>query len=188
MGLAAGLIGGGAAGMVLSSAAPSGAAPAAVVSEPSGSGSEADPTSGDPASRERHGERLAEVLAPLVEDGTIDQSQADAVIGALLDAAPQRPPLVRRAERRGLLVAAEAIGVQPRELAEALRAGSTIAEVAEDHGVAAQSVIDAMVAEASEHLERAVADGRLSEEQAARRLEELTERITERVNEGRGGD
>lgn len=191
VGLTAGLIGGGAAGMLLSASPLSGAAPATVASESSGPRAEGEPgegesAEGESAARERHAERLAEVLAPLVQDGTIDQAQADAVIQALVDAAPQRPRAAHHAERRGLMTAAEAIGIEPRELADALRGGSTIAQVAQDHGVEVQTVIDAMVADASERLDRAVANGRLSEEEAAQRLAELTERITERVNEGRG--
>jgi hypothetical protein len=52
----------------------------------------------------------------------------------------------------GLDVAADAIGIEIRDLCDALRAGQTIAEVATAHGVDVQTVIDAMVADATEHI------------------------------------
>lgn len=181
-GLAAGLIGGGAAGILLTDSPLSGAESVSVT--------EADDSTDDAAEHApRLEEHIGEVLAPLVDDGTINQEQADAVKAALLEAAPERPRGPRGKAWVALKSAAEVIGVEPRELADALRDGSTIAEVAAEHGVEVQSVIDAMVAEATERLNEAVADGRITEEQAARRLEGLTERVTDRVNNGfpRGG-
>lgn len=52
----------------------------------------------------------------------------------------------------GLATAAEAIGVEPAELVEAVRGGQTVAEVAEANGVDPQAVIDALVAEATERI------------------------------------
>jgi hypothetical protein len=61
--------------------------------------------------------------------------------------------------RRGhelLTAAAGAIGISEDELRTALEEGRSIAQVAEDNGVDVQTVIDAMVAEATEHLEDAI--------------------------------
>lgn len=181
-GLAAGLIGGGAAGLLLTDSPLSGAE--------SASATDADESTDDAAEHApRLEEHIGEVLAPLVDDGTINQEQADAVKAALVEAAPERPRGPRGKAWVALKSAAEVIGVEPRELADALRDGSTIAEVAAEHGVEVQTVIDAMVAEATERLNEAVADGRITEEQASRRLEGLTERVTDHVNNGfpRGG-
>lgn len=181
-GLAAGLLGGGAAGLLLTDSPLSGAESVSVT--------ETDESADDTPEHERPlADHLSEVLAPLVDNGTINQEQADAVKAALLEAAPERPRGPRGKGWFGLKTAAEAIGVEPRDLAAALRDGSTIAEVAAEHGVDVQTVIDAMVAEATERLNEAVADGRITEEQASRRLEGLTARITDHVNNGfpRGG-
>ncbi|MCZ7630750.1 MAG: hypothetical protein M5U19_17705, partial [Microthrixaceae bacterium] len=94
------------------------------------------------------------------------QEQADAVIAALVEAAPDRPLRPHRALRHQFATAAEAIGVEPAILADELRDGSTIAEVATEHGVEVQSVIGAMVAEVTEWMNKAVAEGRITEEQA----------------------
>jgi len=87
-----------------------------------------------------------------------------------------------RGLRLGFDAAAEAIGIEPSALLEALRDGQTMAEVAEANGVAVADVVAAMVAEANEHLAEAVADGRITQEQADERAATLEERITERVN------
>ncbi|MEM9607259.1 MAG: hypothetical protein AAGA99_07525 [Actinomycetota bacterium] len=86
--------------------------------------------------------------------------------------------------------AAEAIGITVADLRAELQTGATVADVAEANGVDVQDVIDAMVAGVEERLEMKVEDGRLTEEEAAERLEDKTERITDRVNgvEDEGGD
>jgi uncharacterized protein (DUF433 family) len=80
-------------------------------------------------------------------------------------------------------VAAETIGIEPGELLVALRDGRTIAEVAEEHGVAPEAVIDAIVASQREMLDAAVESGRLTREQADAIAEDLEERATELVND-----
>ncbi len=185
-GLAAGLLGGGAAGLVLSSAPISGAA--GVTSTQSSSDSTSEDSSTDAEDRaELRKEHLDEVLKPLVDGGTINADQADAVIQALLDAAPERlhghgghGPVRMRFD-----AAANAIGIEPSELADAVRSGSTIAEVAAEHGVDAEVVIDAMVAEATDQLKAAVDEGRITQDQMDKRLETLVERTTDRVNNGK---
>lgn len=183
VGLAAGLIGGGAAGLVMGNSSLSSASPVAVTQSDTPDDTPQDaPADVEADHAQRRTEHLAEVLAPLVENGTISQEQADAVIAAIVDAAPEHPRGAHGRGGAGLEAAAEAIGVEPSELLEALRGGSTIAEVAGEHGVEVQSVIDAMVAEATEKLDAAVAEGRITQEQADERLADLTDRVTERVN------
>lgn len=82
----------------------------------------------------------------------------------------------------GFDAAAEAIGISADDLRTALQDGSTIAEVAEANGVELQTVIDALVAEATTRLDETVTAGDLTEDEAAEREAELTERITEMVN------
>jgi hypothetical protein len=89
--------------------------------------------------------------------------------------------------------AADTIGITVEDLRTALRDGSTIAEVAADHDVDVQSVIEAMVAEATTQIDAAVADGSLDADRAAEMKSTLVERITahvhgERPDRGPGGD
>ena len=86
-----------------------------------------------------------------------------------------------------LEAAAEALGMTTEELRTALSEGSTLAEIAEAEGVALDTLIGALVAEANALLDEAVADGRITEEEAAERREGIEERVTAFVNgEGRG--
>lgn len=194
LGLGAGLLAGGAIGLLgvwpgSSSAADEAdpvADPSAIV-VPSQDGTD-DTTEEDTDaedSRPEPGTRLRELLQPLVDDGTIDASQADAVSSYLAEQRIERGPAVRAHGgpiAHGLDVVADAIGIDDDTLREELRAGGTIADIATANGVDPQSVIDAMVADAQEHLDAAVANGRLDEAEAAERTATLEERITDRVN------
>jgi hypothetical protein len=82
----------------------------------------------------------------------------------------------------GLDAAAEAIGITSEELRTAVRDGSTIAEVAEANDVDVQTVIDKLVADAETRLDEAVANGRLTEDQAAEIKANLPDRVTAMVN------
>jgi hypothetical protein len=140
------------------------------------------PASGAPAKPDRAA-RLAEILAPLVKDGTITQEQADKVIAALQQAEP-----VERHGRGGkfggasLDAAAQALGVTTAELRQALRDGKTIADVAKEKNVELQKVIDAVVADATTRLNQAVTDGKLTRAQADARIAQLQEQATKLVN------
>jgi hypothetical protein len=99
---------------------------------------------------------------------------------------PGRPGHGPRFLGARLEAAAEAIGITADELRTALEDGSTIAEVAEANGVDVQTVIDALVAEATARIEAAVADGSLDAQRADELQANLVERITAHVNgEGR---
>jgi len=78
--------------------------------------------------------------------------------------------------------AAEAIGVTADELRTELEGGSTIAAVAEANGVDIQTVVDALVAEATARIDAAVADGALEADRAEEMKANLVERITAHVN------
>jgi ribosomal protein S20 len=80
--------------------------------------------------------------------------------------------------------AAKALGVGTDELRAQLRDGKTIAQVADDRNVDKQKVIDAMVADATEHIDQAVKDGKLTADQANERKSGLKDRITTLVNDG----
>jgi hypothetical protein len=82
----------------------------------------------------------------------------------------------------GLDTAADAIGITADELRAALQDGSTIAEVAAEHDVEAQAVIDALVAEATARIDEAVADGAMDADRADEIKADLVERITAHVN------
>jgi uncharacterized protein YidB (DUF937 family) len=82
----------------------------------------------------------------------------------------------------GLDTAAEAIGITEDELRAGLEDGQTIAEVAEANGVDVQTVIDALVAEATARIDEEVAEGDLDQETADEIKADLAEHLTDFVN------
>jgi hypothetical protein len=81
-------------------------------------------------------------------------------------------------------VAAQALNLSVEDLRERLRDGRTLAQVAQEQNVDVQSVIDAMVAAASAHIDEEVQEGDLTADEANERKANLEERITRLVNEG----
>ena len=79
-------------------------------------------------------------------------------------------------------VVAGLLGVDAEHLRAGLRDGKSIADIAAERGVDLQTIIGALVDEASTHLDQAVADERLTDDEAADMLAKLTDRITARVN------
>ena len=81
-----------------------------------------------------------------------------------------------------LSVAAKAIGISESDLMTALRSGSSIADVANQHAVAVQTVIDALVKDAEAELAAAVKAGRITQAQADQAKAGIEARVTARVN------
>lgn len=81
----------------------------------------------------------------------------------------------RGSRNRGAMteVLSEVLGIDADALAEARKAGSTLAEIAEDNGVAVDDVVDALVTAAQE---------RAAEHDREVDVDELTEKVTALVN------
>jgi hypothetical protein len=180
LGVTAGLLGGGAIGLVmtvpsLTSAASDDGSGAAVVALQD-DGSTEVPADGE---RPEPGERLRELLQPLVDDATITADQADAVTEHLVENRPERDHHRRhhRGPGRDGEVVAGLLGIDVETLRAELEAGNSLADIAAANGIDVQSVVDALVDEAAAHLELAVDSGRLTDDEAADRLARITERI-----------
>jgi hypothetical protein len=134
------------------------------------------PAADTTGARPEPGAMLKARLQALVDDGTLTSSQLDAVVAALEAARPMGgghegrghggqnhggPGMGgQRGEKRQemLASAAEAIGITADELKTAIEGGQTIAQVAEANGKSVQSVIDALVAQASADLTQRITD------------------------------
>lgn len=79
----------------------------------------------------------------------------------------------------GMTAIAEALGMEPNALVEALHSGQTLAQIAEAQGVELQAVTDAMLAAAEGHVAELVAAGTLTQEQADEHLAYLQEHLAE---------
>lgn len=101
-------------------------------------------------------------------------------------AGAQHGPLGRSMGMRGFSLVdatAEVTGLTVQEIVAALEDGQTLAQIAESQGVDPQAIVDAFLADREATLAEAVAEGRLTEDQAERMLEEMTEHLAEHLEE-----
>ena len=147
-------------------------------------GAQDDAVEAEQAAPER-GERISEALQVLVDDGTLTEAQRNAVVETLQNARLDRGEFRERLGQRGPRGAgeiAEMLGLEGSEMREALRNGSSIAELAEAQGIDSADVVDAIVASAEERLDTAVENGRIDDAQAAEMLTQAAERAEGLVN------
>jgi len=78
---------------------------------------------------------------------------------------------------------AEATGLTVDEVIAALQEGQTFAQIAEAQGVDPQAIADAFLADREAALAEAVNEGRLTQEQADQMLEEMTEHVSEHLEQ-----
>ena len=131
-----------------------------------------------------------------VTDGKVDEAKAAEIKASLTKRITKlvnegRPaggpggPEGGRHMRPSLEAAAKALNLSEDELKTKLKdGGQTIAEVAKAQDVEVQTVVDAMVADATMHIDQAVKDGKIKEAKATEIKSNLKERITKLVNEG----
>lgn len=74
---------------------------------------------------------------------------------------------------------AEALGLEPEALFEAMREGQTLVEIAEAQGVELEAVYAAMLAQAASHMAQMVEDGVITQAQADEHLAWMSENISE---------
>ena len=141
-----------------------------------------------------HSARLDQAVA----DGRIDQAQADEALAnateraeTFINEGPQgdgprdgerRHRRQHDGPRRIIGTVAGILGVEPQDVVEALRGGTSIADYAESLGVGEQELTDSIVAEASARLAEAVANGRITQDEADTKLAEMAERLSEALN------
>ena len=198
VGLTVGLAGGGVAGVVFTGNSPiaiaqDGGASSTVPADGTANGNTATNPTPDNHRPDR-GQKLAETLKPLVDDNTITQAQADKVIAAIEAAEPKGGPggpggrggfgfggagLGRGANLDSI---SSVLGITTDELTTELKAGKSIATIAQDKGVDVQKVIDAATAKVKERLDAQVTDKKLTQDEADKRLVEATAQITKFVN------
>ena len=146
------------------------------------------PFDGPPKAR---ADRIAEQLAPLVEDGTLTSEQAAKVGEQLAQSGPFAPG--HRGPGRpggvgpGMLhealdTAAESLGMTVAELRTRLADGSTLGEIADAEGVGRADLVVDLVAAAKAELAERVESGDLTQERADEIAETLEERVTDSLD------
>ncbi|GJM39263.1 MAG: hypothetical protein DHS20C19_26300 [Acidimicrobiales bacterium] len=172
-----------------------GAVAGATFFAPGGAGAQEDTESPAPAESEVRpevGERIAEALQGLVDDGTLTDAQVDAVVQALQDAQPEgfRGPRGHGGPRGFGADLGEILGLDSAEIREALVDGTSLADLAASQGVDSQDLVDAIVAATEERVNGAVEDERIDQEKADEILagaEEKAEGIVNGEFDGRRG-
>jgi hypothetical protein len=131
-----------------------------------------------------------EQINAAVAAGRLGQEQVDRLLAALPDLynaavnGELRQALVEWGVTRSLIaLAAEQTGLQPREIAQELRSGQSLADVLTSHDVDVNTFIDAAVAQLEERLDSAVTNGRITQERADEMLQTFRDRLTEGINQ-----
>lgn len=128
-------------------------------------------------------DKIKGALAGLVTDGTLTQAQADQVATTL-----DSSDALRGGKGGGhggghdLTTAASTLGMSEADLRTALQGGKSLAQVAQDKGVAVDKLISALVTAEKAHIAQEVTDGGLTQAQADQRLADLTARVTDHVH------
>lgn len=126
---------------------------------------------------------LEDVLADLVTDGVITEDQSAQIATALRERMGAFEGHHGGFDRGVWLeTVAEEIGIDVATVRDALRDGQTIAEVAVANGSSAEAVVAALVTEMNANLDQAVADGKLTTEQADEIRADAPDRIAAMVN------
>ena len=92
-------------------------------------------------------------------------------------------PRLRRAIRAAVVrISAKTIGVTPKDLVAELKSGKSIADVANEHSVTPQSVVDALVKAGDNAIEKAVTAHRITRQRADKLEARLPALATKVVN------
>jgi spermidine/putrescine-binding protein len=91
-------------------------------------------------------------------------------------------PFLRKVRHAEYKVAADTIGVNPAELRADLKGGRSVADVATTKGVSVDTVVNAVVNDATTKIDQAVTNGKLSQDQATKLEANLPAIFTRVVN------
>jgi hypothetical protein len=196
-GLAAGLLGGGAAGLALTGTTlasaqvsdvtgtvtdPAATTDSTVAEGDSTTTTEAPTTTSDPAASEAPAATSDPSTTTTPSDpATPAPATPDPAAGA------EGPKGDCGRDGRGhgvgdLNAAAQALGMTADELRTALQGGKSLADVAKEKGIDVSKVVDALVAQLKAHLDQEVAEGEHTQAEADQRLADAKTRIEALVN------
>ena len=135
------------------------------------------------AGNEKGEKRMSSMLSGLVSNGTITQSQADAIIKAA-EGMRAASKSIKDANRTALdSVITSTLGISLDTLTSRLKAGETLSSIAGDKKSA---LITALVAEINKQIDAALAAGKITADQATSQKGKSVQRVTNMVNNVRG--
>ena len=131
------------------------------------------------ADSEKGEKRMSSMLSGLVSNGTITQSQADAIIKAA-EGMRAASKSIKDANRTALdSVITSTLGISLETLTSRLKAGETLSSIAGDKKSA---LITALAAEINKQIDAALAAGKITADQATAQKGKSVERVTNMVN------
>ena len=146
-------------------------------------------------------DHLKQILDPLVQKGTLTQAQEDAILQAWKDATPSakprpfipgKPGFPGAMGARGsigdvLKASSDYLGVPTTDLLTQLKAGKSLADIAAaTAGKSRQGLVDALTKAASDRIDQAVQNKKLTPDQAAKLKAKLATEIG-RLVDHKGG-
>ena len=127
-------------------------------------------------------EKLGSALSSLVSNGTITQSQADAINKSLADARNAGKVVMDKNRAAKLAVITSTLGITEEALKTRMKAGDSLATIA---GANKDALIAALVASKTKEINDAQTAGKITADQATKMKANLTSRVTEMVNSSR---
>ena len=135
-------------------------------------------------------------LAQAVADGKIDEAKAAEIQSEMSAKISERINTVHEGRpggggpgqgrqgpnREALIETLTELGLDQEELQAGREAGQTLAETAAAAGISEDALVDALIADAQEHLATAAEDGRIDDERLAQIEDNIEERISNMVN------
>ncbi|MBI1282327.1 MAG: hypothetical protein GC179_29645 [Anaerolineaceae bacterium] len=128
-------------------------------------------------------------ITTAVKAGRLGQVQADALIANLQKAytAAVNGEFRLLAEKAIITVAvlrlaAEQTGMTVKDIVGEIRSGKSLADVLKEHGVDVTAFMTSAVDAAKKRLDQAVTNGRITQDNADKRLQQFQQRLTERIN------
>ena len=135
------------------------------------------------ADNEKGEKRMSSMLSGLVSNGTITQSQADAIIKAA-EGMRGASKSIKDTNRTALdSVITSTLGISLDTLTSRLKAGETLSSIA---GEKKSALITALAAEINKQIDAALAAGKITANQATAQKAKSVERVTNMVNNVRG--
>ena len=135
------------------------------------------------ADNNRGEKKISSMLSGLVSNGTITQSQADAIIKAA-EAMKVASKSIRDANRSALdSVITSTLGISLESVVSRLKAGESLATIAGDKKSA---LITALAAEINKQIDAALAAGKITANQATAQKAKSVDRVTNMVNNVKG--
>ena len=135
------------------------------------------------ADNEKGETRISSMLSGLVSNGTITQSQADAIIKAA-EGMRAASKSIKDTNRTALdLVITSTLGISFDTLTSRLKAGETLSTIAGDKKSA---LITALAAEINKQIDAALAAGKITANQATAQKAKSVDRVTNMVNNVKG--